>query len=123
MGRGGAVLLDLSSLHVGKIPSWLINVAINKIAPSVSLHLPPAGMLTCSYYFFPRQVFKKLYHACLNYEEWKATHSKDVKPWRNPEQNKLRVVGVAWEDERVLGVVVLQLNQITPLVNQGKKTM
>lgn len=55
IGRGGggwegaAVLLDLSSLHVGKIPSWLINVAINKIAPSVSLHLPPAGMLTCSY--------------------------------------------------------------------------
>lgn len=41
------------------------------------------------------QIFKKLYIACLRYEDWKTAHSPGLKPWRNPEQNQLPLVGIA----------------------------
>lgn len=58
----------------GKIPSWLINLTINTIAPSI---------------------FKKLYMACLKYEDWKSANSPGLKPWRHPEQHQLQVIGPA----------------------------
>ena len=39
--------------------------------------------------FVQFQVMTRLQKACLGYEEWKAQHKPDCKPWRFPEQSLL----------------------------------
>ncbi|XP_064404303.1 START domain-containing protein 10-like [Halichondria panicea] len=55
----------------GSIPKWLINFALNKLAPAV---------------------FRQLYVATTKYEAWKADHTPGHKPWRYPDQIKLPLV-------------------------------
>jgi hypothetical protein len=49
----------------GKLPSWVINRLASGYAP---------------------RLVKRLHKACLEYPEWKAKHSPNLKYWINPEQ-------------------------------------
>lgn len=47
--------------------------------------LPPWLVNKCTQIFAPKMV-KRLYKACLGYEEWKLKHNPNEKPWIHPEQ-------------------------------------
>lgn len=58
----------------GSLPKWVVNKSSQYLAP---------------------KVLKKISKACHKYPEWKAKNNPQLKPWLNPEQNKLPTIHIS----------------------------
>lgn len=64
----------------GSLPKWIVNKITHIFAPSL---------------------IKKIREACYRYDEWKSSHSPQLKPWLYPEQLSLPRVNLAETKEKI----------------------